>query len=53
MNSLLRNRIFALQMLETAFPWLGSDDEVDGADVVDSLNQLHANLSDLVSGEPE
>jgi hypothetical protein len=34
----------ALILLEDRFPWLGSEEEVSGADTVQELSQLHSDL---------
>jgi hypothetical protein len=33
-----------LTLLEDRFPWLGSEEEVSGADTVQELSQLHRDL---------
>lgn len=33
-----------LVLLEDRFPWLGTDEPVDGADTVEQLNELHQSL---------
>jgi hypothetical protein len=33
-----------LILLEDRFPWLGSEEEVSGADTVQDLSQLHSDL---------
>lgn len=33
-----------LILLEDRFPWLGSEEEVSGADTVQELSQLHSDL---------
>lgn len=33
-----------LTLLEDRFPWLGSEEEVSGADTVQELSQLHNDL---------
>jgi hypothetical protein len=33
-----------LALLEDRFPWLGSEDEVSGADIVQELSHLHGDL---------
>ena len=33
-----------LTLLEDRFPWLGSEEEVSGADTVQELSQLHGDL---------
>lgn len=41
----IEQRLVAAILLER-FPLLGTDDEIDGADTVDALNQLYADLGD-------
>lgn len=44
----------ALILLEDRFPWLGSEEEVSGADTVHDLSQLHSDLVKAAqSGAPQ
>lgn len=39
--------------LKTNFSWLGTDEEVDGADVVDRLNDLYREAGDHEYQNPD
>jgi hypothetical protein len=41
-----------LVLLEDRFPWLGTDDPVDGADTVEQLSELHQSLLERRSSLP-
>lgn len=44
----LAKKLIVCEVLEQHFDWLGTNEPVDGADMIQSLNELH----ELVGGKP-
>ena len=52
MDNDLKNSIL-LNFLNEEFPWLGTDEEVSGADVIEQLGEIHERLEQELGIEHE